>query len=746
MYAIRLIALICAVVISIHTSTVGAENMPFDSIREDEFSNMKIINVLNYGAKGDGITDDTSAIQAAINAAKDYSQPGLLFFPTGKYLISSPLTIDRRISIMGTGIGSQIYQSADEHLFTMVPYAPGFISHLFVANLTLGSVATTSGKSLMYMSHVNRSRFDNIVMAGSHTGMYMEGCLLNTFVDIQSGFGSGFFGATSTNQYWVHMTHDALSKSNGNTFISPRLELDNWGFYIDSGGSQGNFNILGGVVEGGLDTKGIYVNGVTAPFTIKGVHLEGANAGIALLNCSMGEILDTLIGPRLDIQNCSNITVHNCSAGGISVDKNSSMVCIDELSYSGSLSMLASQSDMRSVKYVSNSYHMAAGIENRSLRNLVDGDLEAWSGGVPVGFSMWGTGAVITKETSIVKFGNSSAKVAIGSDPTHQNAALVYNVDYDKYAKLDPTNYRSSAYKWTASGNGSNEYYCESSDGGDPSIAAQPKGMLFNNSFATEGTIGSLNAEQWCYGDNDSLGYNTLYVRLPDDTDPDTKPSGYVEGVHKLYSLTVSAWAYKPEVNGVNPRITAYYNPGGSGLATQYAIATDEWTRISQTFVVRPSKSSMQILIGSGYFSGPPNGVCYLDGIEIVEGDSASPIYDDSRGFSGPLRVDGQISGSMVTGALKALTYATSIDVDMDEGNAFTLTTTGDCTVNASNGFAGQRVTFIITDDATGGHQVTFGTNFKSNGTLSGTANQAATVDFAYDGTSWYEVSRTTGL
>lgn len=70
----------------------------------------------------------------------------------------------------------------------------------------------------------------------------------------------------------------------------------------------------------------------------------------------------------------------------------------------------------------------------------------------------------------------------------------------------------------------------------------------------------------------------------------------------------------------------------------------------------------------------------------------------------------------------------------------------GNVQINATGGTAGQTVTFIITDDATGGHVVTFGTNFKPNGTLTGTANKTATVQFVYNGTYWYEVSRTTGL
>jgi len=56
-------------------------------------------NVRDYGAKGDGVTDDTAAINAAISAGNrcglgcDSSTvtPALVFFPTGTYLVSSPI-------------------------------------------------------------------------------------------------------------------------------------------------------------------------------------------------------------------------------------------------------------------------------------------------------------------------------------------------------------------------------------------------------------------------------------------------------------------------------------------------------------------------------------------------------------------------------------------------------------------------------------------------------------------------------
>jgi len=47
------------------------------------------INVRSYGAVGDGIRDDTAAIQSAINALEESSQHNTLLFPTGTYALSS---------------------------------------------------------------------------------------------------------------------------------------------------------------------------------------------------------------------------------------------------------------------------------------------------------------------------------------------------------------------------------------------------------------------------------------------------------------------------------------------------------------------------------------------------------------------------------------------------------------------------------------------------------------------------------
>ncbi len=71
-------------------------------------------NVRFYGAAGDGTTNDTAAIQAAINAAAAESPRGVVYFPAGTYVTTGNYNLNglSGLRFIGSGVGSTVIELA----------------------------------------------------------------------------------------------------------------------------------------------------------------------------------------------------------------------------------------------------------------------------------------------------------------------------------------------------------------------------------------------------------------------------------------------------------------------------------------------------------------------------------------------------------------------------------------------------------------------------------------------------------
>ena len=62
----------------------------------------EVVSVKDFGAKGDGQIDDTTAIQAAVN--NFVNEGGAIFFPAGNYIVTEGILIDNlRVTLQGAG-------------------------------------------------------------------------------------------------------------------------------------------------------------------------------------------------------------------------------------------------------------------------------------------------------------------------------------------------------------------------------------------------------------------------------------------------------------------------------------------------------------------------------------------------------------------------------------------------------------------------------------------------------------------
>jgi hypothetical protein len=167
----------------------------------------------SYGAKGDGVSDDTNALQAAINSLGNANS--VIYLPAGKYRITSTLNLtnQQQVAIIG----------ADPSTTSLV-----------WGGSSGGTMLTVSGVA---MSRFNRLTFDGQGQAqiavnqswpnsgsgyfdtGNH---YEDDVFLNTQIGIYGGFlGWGFAETSILRDQFINNTTAGVATGNWNA-------LDTW--------------------------------------------------------------------------------------------------------------------------------------------------------------------------------------------------------------------------------------------------------------------------------------------------------------------------------------------------------------------------------------------------------------------------------------------------------------------------------------------------------------------------------------
>lgn len=153
-----------------------------------------IVSVKDFGAKGDGITNDTAAIQAAINAAGSYAS---IFFPTGTYLVTSGLTITNdRVVLYGTGKYSSRIEFeptvSNTVLFTFRSAGGGIIWQDALRDIGIESEGNTLSKTAVKIVDSSGFYMHNVVIypfastGNDAIGIWLQGRETGTFSKIDS--------------------------------------------------------------------------------------------------------------------------------------------------------------------------------------------------------------------------------------------------------------------------------------------------------------------------------------------------------------------------------------------------------------------------------------------------------------------------------------------------------------------------------------------------------------------------------
>lgn len=128
-----------------------------------------------YGAVGDGVVNDLSAVQAAINAA-NAAGGGVVFFPKGTYLLNGSLTTYSTVTLQGYAADLTILKEQSSSASMLTGSAPAAIRDLsfrFVAATYTGNLMSFSGPA-PGTCVIERVLLDSVAQNTMSTGIFFN--------------------------------------------------------------------------------------------------------------------------------------------------------------------------------------------------------------------------------------------------------------------------------------------------------------------------------------------------------------------------------------------------------------------------------------------------------------------------------------------------------------------------------------------------------------------------------------------
>lgn len=134
----------------------------------------EIFNIRDYGARGDGITDDTESVLKAIGNCTLNS--GVLYIPSGTYVITSSLIFNtnNQFTIRGDGMNSILYWQFDNHLIVISPESNNEIAQITIRDfaVTSNAIPKSLDRFVIYAENLVRSHIEHLIFNTNDSKLY----------------------------------------------------------------------------------------------------------------------------------------------------------------------------------------------------------------------------------------------------------------------------------------------------------------------------------------------------------------------------------------------------------------------------------------------------------------------------------------------------------------------------------------------------------------------------------------------
>ncbi len=167
------------------------------------------VSVKDFGAVGDGVADDTAAIQAAIDSLTGSNGHRIVYLPNGTYKITRPLRLFANQGLVGESLeATQITKTTttvDDYGSVLAPggavsdnynvdsvisiiHAPGdFSRENKIQNLTLARSILGSSSYVIYAPRFAYAEFNSLSLSRATTGIFSYGLFLCSIEDVTAG-------------------------------------------------------------------------------------------------------------------------------------------------------------------------------------------------------------------------------------------------------------------------------------------------------------------------------------------------------------------------------------------------------------------------------------------------------------------------------------------------------------------------------------------------------------------------------